>query len=275
MPDLPPLPPIAGQPLSVVLLAHNEEPHLEAVVGEWAALLDGLGRDYELILVDDGSSDRTGEMAQALTAQLGRLRVLRHAEHRGAGAALRTGLAEARQPLFFYTTCDRQYEPADLKRLLAEIDKVHLISGFRRWQPVPLGLRGLGVAYRVLLRVFFGFAPEPLPGWLGGREHLYRALVRAVFAVRLQDIACAFRLFRRELFARMPIQSEGDFVHAEVLAKANFLGAYMSDEVPIAYHPRPRTAEEETAARHQLRKDFRRVLSHPDFGPAVLPQPEG
>jgi glycosyltransferase involved in cell wall biosynthesis len=269
MPELTPLPPIADQPISVILLAHNEELHLEAVISEWTAILDGLHRDYELLLVNDGSSDRTAALAETLAARLPRLRVLSHAEHRGQGAALRTGLATATKPLLFYTTADRQYQAADLKKLLAEIDKVHLVSGFRLWQPVPRGLRWLGRAWRIFLRVFLGLSLEPLPGWLGWREYLYRTLCRVVFALRLQDINCVYRLCRREIFARIPIQSDGDFVHTEVLAKANFLGCYLNDEVTVTHQPRP------GAVRERMWKDGRCVFAHPDFGPPVLPAASG
>jgi glycosyltransferase involved in cell wall biosynthesis len=267
MPELLPLPPIADQPISVVLLAHNEEPHLEAVLTEWAVLFDELNRDYELLLVDDGSSDRTGSLAEELAVRFPRLRVLRHAEHRGQGAAVRTSLEVATKPLLFYTTADRQYPVADLKRLLAEIDKVHIVSGFRLWQPVPPLLRWVGRVWRLFLRVLLGLRLEPLPGWLGGREHLYRLLCRAVFALRLQDINCVYRLCRRDIFARIPIQSEGDFVHTEILAKANFLGCYLNDEITIPYRPR------EGVVRERMWQDGRRVFARPDFGPPLLPAP--
>jgi glycosyltransferase involved in cell wall biosynthesis len=268
MPDLTPLPPVADQPISAVLLAHNEEPHLEAVLTEWTALLNGLNRDYELLLVDDGSADRTAAIAENLATRLPRLRVLRHDEHRGQGAALSTGLAAATKPLLACATADRQYDPADLKLLLAEIDKVHLVSGYRRWQPVPAVLRWLGRVWRLFLRVALGLGLEPLPGWLGGREHLYRLLCRVLFALRLQDMNCVLRLFRRDIFARIPIQSAGEFVHTEVLAKANFLGCYMNDEVPVSYRPRP------GLVRERMWQDGKRVFSRPDFGPPVLPAPE-
>jgi glycosyltransferase involved in cell wall biosynthesis len=266
MPDLAPLPPIADQPISVVLLARNDEIHLEEVVSAWTTLLDGLNREYELILVDDGGTDRTPELTAALTARFPRLRVIRHEQPRGDGAALRDGLQTATKPLFFYTTADRQYDVADFNKLLPEIDKVHLVSGFRQWQQVPRPLRWLGFVYRVFLRVLFSLTLERRSAWLGWNEWAYRLLARVVFALRLQDVNCLFRLFRREIFARIPIQSDGEFAHVEVLAKANFLGSYMNDEIPVAHRPR-----QQLPAGPSWGKDFRRVFSHPDFGPAVLP----
>jgi glycosyltransferase involved in cell wall biosynthesis len=268
MPFLEPLSPIADQPLSVVLLAHNEAPHLEAVVNDWLTLLAELGRDHEVLLVDAGSTDGTLELAESLATRVGGLQVLRSAG-RGHGAALRTALVLARKPLLFYTTCDRQYQAAELMLLLAEIDKVHLISGFRRWRPIPVWLRWPGRVYRLALRILLGFAPEPLRLWLGWREYLFRMAIRIFFAVRLQDVNCVFRLCRRDIFAHIPIQSEGDFVHAEVLAKANFLGCYMSDDIAVTYQPR--TEDDDQAQRRQRWKDGYRVLSHPDFGACTAP----
>jgi hypothetical protein len=192
------------------------------------------------------------------------VQVLRGEGAAGPGDALREAVARATKPLLFYTTCDHQYDPADLKLLLAEIDRVHVASGYRRWRTVPVPLRLLGGAYRLFLRVVFGFAPEPLPGWHGWREHLYRALIRAVFGVRLRDVNCAFRLMRREVFAHLPIQSRGDFVHAELLAKANFLGCYMTDDVLVTYRP-------QGGGESSWGRDFRRVFSHPSF--EAVPKP--
>ena len=146
-----------------------------------------------------------------------------------------TGLEAARHPLFFYTTADRQYHPDDLKVLLAQIDQVDLVSGFRQWQPVPAGLRGIGHVWRAFLRVVMGVKEAKKPCWLGWREERKRLLARLLFGLRVQDVHCAFRLFRREVFDRFPIQSDGAFAEVEVLAKANFL-AWMSEE-PVRYSP--------------------------------------
>jgi len=274
MPEIPPLPPIASQPISVVLLARDEEPHLEAVLRLWLDVLGGLNRDFEIILVNDGSRDRTLEiatgavLATGLGTGLGSFQVLNHEQPQGIGAALRTGLATSRFPLLFYTTADREYRPADISLLLGEIDKVHLLSGYRRGQPVPWPLRGLGFFWRLVLRVVFDLAPERLPGWLGWKEHLYRMVIRLVFAVRTRDMNCAFRLCRRHIFARIPIQSNGPFAHTEILIKANFLGCVLGEEVPIAHQPRLGSLGDWTGSDYRkLAREGLQVFKHADFGP--------
>jgi glycosyltransferase involved in cell wall biosynthesis len=238
MPEPPTLPPIADQPISLVLTAYKDAAYLEEVLDSWVRMLDGLNRAYEILLVDDGSGDGTAAKAESLTAKYPALSVLRHEKPFGIGAALRTGLGQARHPLLMYTTADRQYQPADLAALLREIDKVHVASGYRRWQPVPLALRILGWVYRILARVVFDLAPAPLPGWLGWRDHAYRWLCRAVFGLRLQDLKCFFTLCRREILTQLPIQSDGPFVQTEILAKANFLACLIAEEAPVTHAPR-------------------------------------
>src|SRR5437879_4712596 len=94
--------PIAHAPISAVLPIWYEERGLEAVVRSWVSYLDGLARDYEVLLVDDGSGDRTGVLAEELAGKIARLKVIHHPRKLGIGAALRTGLNAARLPLFFY-----------------------------------------------------------------------------------------------------------------------------------------------------------------------------
>jgi glycosyltransferase involved in cell wall biosynthesis len=285
MPEPPKLPPIASAPLSVVLLAHNPGEHLTAVVSSWASFLDKRGRDYELILVDDGSTDGTAEQAAGLPERYPRLQILRHEQTRGEGAALRTALAAARHPLLFYTLCDPRYQPSDLERLLSkkpdpskpdlEIDHVHLLSGCRAGRPVPLPLRALGLGWRILCRILFSHWPARHPGWLGWRAQLGGLAARLTFGVRYLDVACPFRLTRREMFARIPLQSDGPMAHLEILAKANFLGHVLGEEVPLAAGHHPPVGERRPGGSlRQMVAEFRRLLSNPDFGPPFLEQPK-
>jgi glycosyltransferase involved in cell wall biosynthesis len=285
MPPLPRLEPVSSQPLSVVLLAYQAAAQVKNVLGGWIRFLDGLGREYELILVDDGSSDATVERARQVGERHPQLRIVALEQSRGEGVALRAALAEARHPLLFYTLCDPRYRPADLEHLLArrveafdgevskgqepEIDHVHILSGFRAGWPVPLPWRMIGWLWRAFFRVVFTYSPQPLPGWLGWRGHLGWLLVRIVFGLRTRDVLCPFRLVRRSIFTRIPIQSDGSFVHIEILAKANFLGCVLADEQSLEVPAGPtRNGKPDST----LWRDGWRVFRNPDFGPIVVAQ---
>jgi glycosyltransferase involved in cell wall biosynthesis len=265
MPEPQTLPPIADQPVSVILLAHNDEAHLEKVLDAWLGQFVSLGKQCEILVVDDHSADATVAKAEALCARRPLARALRVSQGSGIGAALRTGIAQAQFPLVFYTTADHQYQLADLPALFKEIDKVHLISGYRRWQPVPLLPRAFGWFFRLVARLLVDLQTPPLAGWLGWEEHLRRFLVRAVFGVRSLDVNCYYVLCRRDIFSRLPIQSDGPFAQAEILAKANFLGHLIAEEVPVAHQPRG----DDSRAKNWF-ADFTRVRSEPDFSEVTL-----
>jgi glycosyltransferase involved in cell wall biosynthesis len=275
MPELPTLPPIAAAPLSVVLLARDDADRLEPVTSNWVTYLNGLGRDFELILVEDGSRDGSAERVAELTERHRHLLVVRHDLPRGEGAALAAGLAAARHPLVCYCRCDPRYQPSDLRKLLKEIDKVHIVSGYRAGRAPPRMVRLFGLAYRTFCAIVFSHAPPPSPGWLGWNRLFGRWLVRACFGVRSRDIACPYRLLRREILARIPLQSRGSFAHVELLAKANFLGHLLAEEVPLG--DRQHTVVPEELRHERLRDIFAdalHIFSHADFGPARLECPE-
>jgi glycosyltransferase involved in cell wall biosynthesis len=271
MPELPELPAIATAPLAVVLPVHNAEAYLETGVVGWVNYLETLCRPYTVLLVNDGSTDRTAELAEGLARRFPRLQVLTHATRQGYGASLRTALPSAQAPLLFYGTCDGQYRPEDLNLLLKEIDAVHLVSGGRTGRPTPSWLRGLGFVYRLLIQRVFGVPLEPLTVWPGWRGYAGYRLLRLMSGVRIVDVCSPFKLFRREIFARIPIQSDSDFVHAEVLAKANFLNCLMN-EVPISWRWEAAPERDQPADRNRFWADAHRVWKQPDFGPAVLPK---
>jgi glycosyltransferase involved in cell wall biosynthesis len=273
VPEHPTLPPVADQPVSAILLADNDGPHLEAVVAEWVMFFNSLDRDYEIILVDDGSNDQTVRLVTPLKDRHGRVKVIRHDARQGEGAALKSGLAVARYPLVFYIVCDPAYPPTDFKRLLAEIDRVHLISGYRGGHAIPAVVRFFRSLVSFLSRVLLGTPLTRLPGWLGWKRHVGRLLVRVVFGVRNQDVACPFRLIRREIFARMSVQSRGSFAHAEILAKANFLGCVLGEEITLGDRQRPIPLDHRRAdpVGLVLREGFR-LFQNPKFNPPPVPE---
>jgi len=242
MPEAPERPPIATAPLGVVLLAHNVEADLERILEGWQGFLNSLDRPYQICIVNDGSTDRTGPIAEALSVRFPQVRVLHHAKETGIGAALRSGLAASGLPLFCYAECSTAYQPADLKKMLELIDQVDLVCGFRE---------------------------NRARRWLW-KDCLYALMVRLVFGVRLKDVDCPFKLFRREIFSRMPIQSDGSFAHAEIVAKANFLGCLIA-EVPVTFEPQISSASAESNLRKPWREAYN-LFRNPDFGPAQLPE---
>jgi glycosyltransferase involved in cell wall biosynthesis len=264
MPELPELPPIAREPLSVVLLASNAEGCVRQVLAGWLRVLQERGSEFEILLVDDGSSDRTPALAEEEAATVPALKILRHDQPRGIGAALRTGLTACTRPLIVCAPCDPAYRAEDLPRFLAEIDRVHLLTGYRAGRRGPLVLRPLGLLFRLIHLLLFSHAPRRLPGWLGWRGHLGNLLARIFFGVRLRDVACPFRMFRREILPRCPLQSEGEFVWVEQLAKVNFAGWIFGEEIPLAVAPRG------TRGLWRLLREAYHVFTRPDFGPASV-----
>ncbi len=258
----------APEPVTVVLPVHNAAARIGPAVGIWHDALGKLGREFELFVVDDGSTDATAEAV----GDRRHVRVLRHESRRGFGACLRTALAEAKHPLIAYSSLDYPYTPADLGKLLARIGETDLelnrrldvVNGCRTGRPVPGFWTAVGVAYRLFFRVACGMRLEPLPGWLGFREHLRSWLTWVVFGNPLVDQGSAFKVFRKSVLDRFPIQSDGDFVHVELVAKATFTTCIM-DELPLT--PRPDPVPPSRWA------DFGRVLRNAKFHPPTPPAP--
>ena len=125
----------------------------------------------------------------------------------------------------------------------------------------------LGIVGAFIANLILGLVGVTLAGWLGWRGHLYGVFVRSWTGVRIRDVQSEFKLFRREILARIPIQSDGPAVHTEVLAKMNFLNAFMY-EVPITY----RAENGPEIEWKEIMSELRRVLANPEFG-APLPSP--
>src|SRR5438128_2845320 len=114
MQDHPPRPPIAAEPLSIILTSPRADAERDEALADWVTYLNGLGQEYEILLVNE-SADRPAEEEAAKYA---RVQALAPYGRAGFGAALRVGVENARHPLLFYARCDKRYKPADLKQLL-------------------------------------------------------------------------------------------------------------------------------------------------------------
>jgi glycosyltransferase involved in cell wall biosynthesis len=210
--------------LSYFFPAHNEEANLEGLVEEALATLPALAETFEIVIVDDGSRDNTGRIADDLTAaHPGVVRAVHHPTNRGYGAALRSGFGVARYDHVAFTDGDRQFRVADLGRLidrLAEPDRPDVVVGYRIKRADPLVRTVYARAYRLANRIFFG--------------------------LRVRDVDCACKLFRREALDGIAVESGGAFFSAELLIKLQVAGRSVA-EVGVPHHPR--TAGSPTGAK--------------------------
>jgi len=181
-----------------VLPALNEEDAIETVVTRALTVLAGLAADFEIIVVDDGSSDRTGALLDTLAAHDPHVRVIHFARPRGYGAALRAGFAASRLPLVAFTDSDGQFDLGDLERALPLLADADLVVGYRQARVDPTSRRLL--------------------------SRIYNALVRLLLGVRVQDVNCAFKVFHRHALDAMPLVSDGYGINAEIVARADALG---------------------------------------------------
>ncbi len=229
--------------ITIILPVHDGGERLEPALRGWSEFLQKeLGREYEILAVDDGSTYATAEMLTALTDSIPHLRILKHDRKRGFGASLRTALDGPTHPIVFYTAIEYPHAPADLPKLLKRLGEkapiydreatVEAVSGCRTGRPVPAFWKAVGRVYRLFCRVVIGTAPESLQGWLGFRDHARSWFLWLAMGVPLHDVNSTFKVFRRSLLDRFPIQSDGDFVHAEIFAKITFL-TVLIDEIPL------------------------------------------
>lgn len=204
--------------LSVFFPAKDEAENVEAVVRDALRILPGVAERFEITIVDDGSTDGTGEIADRLAAVDTRVRVIHHTTNRGYGGAVRSGLLAASEPYVFYTDGDQQFDLADLPRLIGRIGDADVVAGYRLKRMDPR--RRLVVAW------------------------VYNRLIRALFGVGVRDVDCAYKLFRRDVFSRVPltrVHSDGAFFSPELLITLRAAGIRIV-EVGVPHYPRTKGA---------------------------------
>jgi glycosyltransferase involved in cell wall biosynthesis len=212
-------PPVSRLPgsLTLVLPAFNEEANIDAVVQDSLATLPAFVDTYEIIVVDDGSRDRTGEIVAGLAAGDERIRLVSHGRNRGYGAALISGFAASTGDFVMFMDADRQFNIRDLRLLAPFAGEYDIVAGFRMERSDPLHRRVLAEMFNVSVRILFG--------------------------VHLRDIDCAFKLFRGDLLRGLPLTAPGALINTEIQAKARRQGASLQQ---VGVHHYPRIAGEAT-----------------------------
>jgi dolichol-phosphate mannosyltransferase len=200
-----------GWSLSLVIPAYNEEAGVRHAVREADDALERLAHEYEIVIVDDGSTDATAEVAAEAAWNRPPVRVLSHPVNRGYGAALRTGFEAARFDRVAFTDADCQFYLNDLALLLPLTERYPIAVGYRADRQDPW--------------------PRRFCSWG------YNVLVRRLLGTRVRDCDCALKVFRKEALANLLPRARDFFVNTEMLARARRLG-YEVAEVAVRHRPR-------------------------------------
>ena len=198
--------------LSAFFPCFNDAPTIADLVRTVSATLASLGIAHEVIVVNDGSTDDSLAVLEALRAELPVLRIVDHGENRGYGAALRSGFAAARGEWVFYTDGDGQYDPAEVERLIAQVGPgVDVVQGYK------------------LVR-----SDSVLRAWIG---RAYHHAVRLAFRLPVRDTDCDFRLIRTSALERVRLRHSSGVICVEMLRKLDRAGARFT-EVGVHHHAR-------------------------------------
>lgn len=209
--------------ISVFFPCYNEQQNVARTVENALDVLEKLDVDFEIIIVDDGSSDRTGQIADEIAGRESRVKVVHHQRNLGYGAALQSGFKAAKKELVFYTDGDGQFDINELPPLLPLMEQYDIVSCYR------LNRRDS------LIR--------KINAWC------WTKLVCLLFDLRLRDIDCAFKLYKREIFDHIELSSTGALIDAEILARA-VRKEYRITQKGV--HHYPRTAGAQTGAKFQV-----------------------
>jgi len=211
--------------ISVFFPTYNEEENIERAVNQATEVLGGFCDDFEIIIVDDGSRDDTSKLSDQLAQADPRVKVVRHEQNRGFGAALRSGIEHSTKDLIFYTDSDNQFDMREINRLLERLeDDLDMVVGFRIDRQDPA------------MRIF--------TAWV------YNQMIRFLFGLKVRDVDCSFKVFRREIFDRMTIRARSGLADAEILIKAIKAG-HRFVEVGVHHYPRTHGATSYNIGRWQ------------------------
>lgn len=197
--------------ISVFYPALNEEQNIKECIEKTDTFLKTTGRDYEIIIVNDGSTDNTEGIVQKLASQNPHVVLINNTEIHGYGAALKKGFKSSSKDLIFFSDSDLQFDITELTKFFDKIDDYDYVIGYRAKRSDP---------------IFRSF-----------NAHLYGLLVSLILGVNVQDLDCAFKIFNRKTIDSITLYSNGALINAELLYKLN-KKKYRFTEIPVNHYPR-------------------------------------
>lgn len=218
--------------LTVFFPCFNEVENIRPLTETAVRVLKEACEDYEIILVDDGSTDGTAELADRLTAEYPHVRAVHHPQNRGYGAALQSGFRNAAKDYVFYTDGDGQFDLEELPPILPLMNRFDVVSAYRLNRQEGL------------IRKF--------------NAYCWTKLVGLLFHLKLKDIDCAFKLYKRKIFDQIEMVSTGALIDTEILARLSRKGYTITQ---VGVHHYPRTAGKSTGANIKvILRAFRELL---------------
>jgi glycosyltransferase involved in cell wall biosynthesis len=206
--------------LSVFFPAYNEEANVEKMIRQAQKVLPEVAESWEIIPVNDGSKDRTGEIVDRLAKEDSHVRPVHHERNKGYGGAVISGYNASKLDLVFFTDGDLQFDLREITLLIEKIDEGDLILGYRRDRRDPW--------HRKL------------------NAYLWGSLVKMLFGFHVRDVDCAFKMIKRKVIDKIQLTAGGAMVSTELLARANRAGFRF---VEVGVHHYPRTAGAQTGAK--------------------------
>jgi len=198
--------------LTMFFPAYNDAGTIASLVIEAQEAIRRLTPDFEVIVVNDGSRDHTGQIIDELARTYPNVRAIHHPTNCGYGGALRSGFAAATKELIAYTDGDAQYDPSEITALWARLDEdADVVTGYKISRSDPF--------HRIVI----------------GR--LYHHTVKLLFALRVRDVDCDFRLMRREVFDRVKLERDSGVICLELMRKVQDAGLRIV-EVPVHHYHR-------------------------------------
>lgn len=197
--------------LSVFFPFYNEEANIAAQTKQALKIIPQFAEKFEIILVDDGSADKTGQIGQKLAADHPNVVLVSHSKNRGYGGALKSGFRKAKYEWIFFSDGDRQFDLKEIGRLLPLTSQADLVIGYRQKRAdTPIRLIN---------------------------AKLFNLLIRLLFGLKVTDIDCAFKLIKKEVVNSLELKSDGALISSELLIKAQKAG-YKIAQTPVSHYPR-------------------------------------
>lgn len=202
--------------ISVVFPSFNEEENIERAVRATTDVLELIVSDYEIIIVNDASTDATGDIAESLAEKNGKISVIHHKKNKKLGGALKTGFAKASKELVLYSDVDLPFDFMEVSKALRimEYTGADIVSAYRH-DRISEGVKRAVYSY------------------------IYNAMVRLLFGLRVRDINFSFKLFKRNILDRIELVSNGSFIDAELLIKSQKNG-FQIVQMGVDFFPRLR-----------------------------------